>query len=65
MSVSIILDEKDIECISNFLDNGKGDIDDVLIEITTQAVAKKQICRHVFQKNSSIPACILCGKIKE
>lgn len=27
--------------------------------------AKKTVCKHVYQKNSTIPACILCGKIKE
>lgn len=34
------------------------------IKMKTKKVETK-ICQHVYQKNSTIPACILCGKIKE
>lgn len=68
MSVPIILDESDIECIANYIDHENCDIDDILIEITTQADKRKTVCKHIYQKHNTIPecfSCILCGKLKE
>lgn len=43
-NVPVVLASDDIERLSNYLNYGTGDIDDILIEITTQAsvITKKQ-----------------------
>lgn len=74
MNINIVLTEEDIECIKNYIDYGDYidyggcNIEDILIEITTQADnRKKKEHIHVYQKYGTIPeciSCIFCGKIK-
>lgn len=68
MSINIVLTKKDIERIRNYINYGECNIEDILIEITTQADnRKKKEHIHVYQKYGTIPeciSCIFCGKIK-
>lgn len=66
MNINIVLTEEDIESIKRHIDYEDSiTIGDVLSKIITQAHSKKKkVCTHVYQKNSTIPACILCEKIK-
>lgn len=52
MDYNIVLATSDIECAADYLDTSKGNINDILIEIITQARIQE-----ITRKNSRINKC--------